>query len=52
LKITFIYPRFEKFLSNTDLDQGLVDYFLGDFTTPPSLGIPIMASWTPPDVDN
>jgi len=51
LKITFIYPRFEKFLSNTELDQGLVDYFLGDFTTPPSLGIPIMASWTPPDID-
>ncbi|MCP4628589.1 MAG: radical SAM protein, partial [bacterium] len=38
-------------LSNTDLDSGLVDYFLGDFTTPPSLGIPIMASWTPPDVE-
>ncbi len=50
MKVTFIYPRFEKFLSNTDLDQGLVDYFLGDFTTPPSLGIPIMASWTPPDI--
>ncbi|MDP8266551.1 MAG: beta-ketoacyl synthase N-terminal-like domain-containing protein [Candidatus Aceula meridiana] len=52
MKITFIYPRFEKFLSNNnDLDKGLVDYFLGDFTTPPSLGIPILASWTPPDVD-
>lgn len=52
MKITFIYPRFEKFLShNTDLDRGLVDYFLGDFTTPPSLGIPILASWTPSDVD-
>ena len=51
MKITFIYPRFEKFLSsNTDFDQGLVDYFLGDFTTPPSLGIPILASWTPPDI--
>ena len=43
--------QIEKFLSNTDLDSGLVDYFLGDFTTPPSLGIPIMASWTPPDVE-
>lgn len=52
MKITFIYPRFEKFLSNNvDLDKGLVDYFLGDFTTPPSLGIPILASWTPPDVE-
>ncbi len=52
MKIIFIYPRFEKFLSNNDqLDKGLVDYFLGDFTTPPSLGIPILASWTPPDVE-
>ncbi len=52
MKILFVYPRFEKFLSNNDdLDKGLVDYFLGDFTTPPSLGIPILASWTPPDVD-
>jgi 3-oxoacyl-[acyl-carrier-protein] synthase II len=52
VKITFIYPRFEKFLAtNTDIDRGLVDYFLGDFTTPPSLGIPILASWTPPDVE-
>lgn len=52
MKITFIYPRFEKFLTeNKDVDPGLVEYFLGDFTTPPSLGIPIMASWTPPDVE-
>ncbi|MBD3391260.1 MAG: radical SAM protein [Chitinivibrionales bacterium] len=54
MKVTFIYPRFEKFLSALDelhVDRGLVEYFLGDFTTPPSLGIPIMASWTPPDVE-
>ena len=52
MKITFVYPRFEKFLSNNvDFDQGLVDYFLGDFTTPPSLGIPILASWTPSDIE-
>jgi len=51
LKITFIYPRFEKFLSSTDFDYGVVNYFLGDFTTPPSLGIPIMASLTPPDIE-
>ena len=54
MKITFIYPRFEKFLSALDrlnVERGLVEYFLGDFTTPPSLGIPIMASWTPPDVE-
>ena len=50
MKITFVYPRFEKFLTNNpELDRGLVDYFLGDFTTPPSLGIPILASLTPPE---
>jgi 3-oxoacyl-[acyl-carrier-protein] synthase II len=50
VKIVLVYPRFEKFLKNNpDLDAGLVDYFLGDFTTPPSLGIPILASLTPPE---
>ena len=48
MKIIFVYPRFEKFLKNNpELDAGLADYFLGDFTTPPSLGIPILASLTP-----
>lgn len=48
MKIVFVYPHFEKFLKNNpDLDKGLIDYFLGDFTTPPSLGIPILASLTP-----
>lgn len=48
MKIVLVYPRFEKFLKNNpDLDTGLIDYFLGDFTTPPSLGIPILASLTP-----
>jgi 3-oxoacyl-[acyl-carrier-protein] synthase II len=52
VKITFVYPRFEKFLTNNpELDRGLVDYFLGDFTTPPSLGIPILASLTPPEIE-
>jgi 3-oxoacyl-[acyl-carrier-protein] synthase II len=51
MKITLIYPRFEKFLSGLpELDAGLVDYFLGNFTTPPSLGIPILAALTPPDI--
>ena len=50
MKVTFIYPRFEKFLETVpDLDRELVDYFLGNFTTPPSLGIPILAALTPPD---
>jgi 3-oxoacyl-[acyl-carrier-protein] synthase II len=52
VKISFVYPRFEKFLkNNSDLDTGLAEYFLGDFTTPPSLGIPILASLTPEDVE-
>lgn len=52
MKITFVYPRFEKFLSSLpELDQGLINYFLGDFTTPPSLGIPLLAALTPPDIE-
>jgi len=50
MKVTFIYPRFEKFLESIpDLDRELVDHFLGNFTTPPSLGIPILAALTPPE---
>ena len=52
MKVTFIYPRFQKFLdSHPDLRKDLPQYFLGSFTTPPSLGIPILASWTPPDIE-
>jgi 3-oxoacyl-[acyl-carrier-protein] synthase II len=52
VKVTFVYPRFEKFLTGLpELDEGLVDYFLGNFTTPPSLGIPILASLTPTDIE-
>ena len=52
MKITFVYPRFEKFLASLpELDEGLINYFLGDFTTPPSLGIPILASLTPPEIE-
>ena len=35
MRVTFVYPRFEKFLASLpELDRGLVDYFLGNFTTP------------------
>ena len=52
MKITFVYPRFEKFLRSVpELDAGLIDYFLGDYTTPPSLGIPLLAALTPPEFD-
>ncbi|MDD5306197.1 MAG: radical SAM protein [Deltaproteobacteria bacterium] len=52
MKVTFVYPRFKKFLESIpDLDRELVDHFLGNFTTPPSLGIPILAALTPKDVE-
>jgi len=48
MKVTFIYPKFEKFLESfPPVDRELYDYFLGNFTTPPSLGIPILAALTP-----
>ena len=52
MKITFVYPRFEKFLRSVpELDAGLIDYFLGDYTTPPSLGIPLLAALTPEEFE-
>lgn len=52
MKVTFVYPRFEKFLGSLpELDQGMANYFLGDFTTPPSLGIPLLAAMTPPEIE-
>lgn len=52
MKIALVYPKFEKFLTNNpELDSGLIKYFLGDFTTPPSLGIPILASLTPDHIE-
>lgn len=52
MKVSFVYPRFTKFLeSRNDLDRELLSYFLGKFTTPPSLGIPIMAALTPDSIE-
>ncbi len=52
MKVTFVYPRFQKFLdSHPDLRKDLPQYFLGSFTTPPSLGIPILAAYTPPEIE-
>ncbi len=52
MKITFVYPKFEKFLDGLpELDGQLGDYALGKFTMPPSLGIPTLAALTPPDID-
>ena len=51
MKVTFVYPRFQKFLdSHPGLREELPQYFLGSFTTPPSLGIPFLAAYTPPEV--
>ena len=52
MKVTFVYPRFEKFLESIpDLNLNLIDHFIGNFSTPPSLGIPILAALTPPEWD-
>ena len=50
MKVSFVYPKFEKFLESIpSLNLELVNHFLGNYTTPPSLGIPILAGLTPPD---
>jgi len=50
MKVVFVYPKFEKFLEGVpELNKELVDHYLGQYTTPPSLGIPILAALTPPD---
>ncbi len=50
MKVVFVYPKFEKFLENVpDLDRQLLNHYLGNFTTPPSLGIPLLAALTPHD---
>ncbi len=52
MKVTFVYPKFEKFLESIpSLNRELVDHYLGNFTTPPSLGIPILAALTPSSWD-
>ena len=52
MKITFIYPHFEKFLDSIRRMNEEKKYFtVGKFLCPPSLGIPILAALTPPDVE-
>jgi len=52
VKVTFVYPRFEKFLEGMpELEGKLANYSLGKFTMPPSLGIPILAALTPPEIE-
>lgn len=48
MKILFVYPRFQKFLDSiSEEDRKFLEPILGGFTTPPSLGIPILAALTP-----
>lgn len=46
MKITFIYPRFEKLIESRLelLEAGVPKKNLGDFSMPPALGIPIMSA--------
>ena len=45
MKITFIYPKFERFLESR-IELGSLSYMkhLGNFKMPPSLGIPILSA--------
>ena len=50
MKILFVYPRFRKYLSDLPEDtRDALKPIIGQFTTPPSLGIPILAALTPPE---
>lgn len=50
MNFRMIYPKFKKFLEgHEDLRQLCKDHLVGDYTMPPSLALPIIASLTPPD---
>ncbi len=52
MRIRFIYPKFKKFLEDhPTLRDSLREYLVGDYTMPPSLALPILASLTPSDVE-
>lgn len=49
MKIRFVYPRFRKFLEgHAELDELVRRHLVGNYTMPPSLAIPILASLTEP----
>lgn len=52
MKITFIYPRFERFLESRK-ELGNLSYLkhLGNFKMPPALGIPILSALSKNDYD-
>ena len=50
MKIVFVYPRFNKYLDDVPEDlRGVASPIIGQFTTPPSLGIPLLCALTPPE---
>lgn len=52
MKIRLIYPRFMKFLeANEKINKLLEEHELGNYTMPPSLALPIIASITPEDIE-
>jgi len=52
VRLRLIYPRFRKFLEGHEALRDLVkEHLVGDYTMPPSLALPIIASLTPPDVE-
>ena len=52
MKITFVYPRFRKFLDDVSRIGKIGDLFtVGKFTCPPALGIPILSALTPKEFD-
>ena len=52
MKIRLIYPKFNKFLEDQpSLRELLKEFVIGDYTMPPSLALPILASLTPSDIE-
>ena len=52
MKIRLIYPRFKKFLEDHPfLSLKLDKYIVGNYTMPPSLALPIIASLTPDEFE-
>jgi radical SAM superfamily enzyme YgiQ (UPF0313 family) len=52
MKLRLIYPKFKKFLEDHPLlRDDLKDHVIGDYTMPPSLGLPIIAALTPDSVE-
>ncbi len=51
MNFRLIYPKFRKFLEgHEELRQICKDHLVGDYTMPPSLAIPIIASITAPEI--